>query len=112
MRVAFALQAAAIVVLAGVLWRQTAGPQTYETLSRPTHVQASAGELRVVFSADMTEAELRASLQQIGGHIVAGPSALAVYTLELGTELQPQRALEVLRANPKVRFAEMNSARR
>jgi hypothetical protein len=112
MRVAFALQAAAIAVLAGVLWRQAAGPQSYETLSRPAPTAAAAGQLRVVFNADVTEAELRASLQQINASIVAGPSALAVYTLQLGAEAQPQRALETLRANPKVRFAEVNSAQR
>jgi anti-sigma factor RsiW len=112
MRLAFALQAAAIAVLAGVLWRQAAGPQTYETLSRAAPAAVSAGQLRVVFDAEVKESELRASLQQIHASIVDGPSALGVYTLRLSAEAQPQQALEALRANPKVRFAEMNSAQR
>lgn len=112
MRIAFALQAAAIAVLAGVLWRQAAGPQTYETLSRAAPAVVAAGQLRVVFGADVKESEMRASLRQINASIVDGPSTLGVYTLRLGTGAQPQQALEALRANPKVRFAEMNSAQR
>lgn len=112
MRVAFALQAAAIAILAGVLWHQAAGPQTYETLSRAAPAAVSAGHLRVVFDAEVKESELRASLQQINASIVDGPSTLGVYTLRLSPDAQPQLALEKLRANPKVRFAEMNSAQR
>ncbi len=112
MRVAFALQAAAIAVLVGVLWRQTSAPQTYETLSRAAPTAAAAGQLRVVFNADITEGELRATLQQINANIVAGPSPLAVYTLQLNADAQAAQALAALRANPKVRFAELNSAQR
>jgi anti-sigma factor RsiW len=112
MRVAFALQAAAIAVLAGVLWHQAAGPQTYETLSRAAPAAVSDGQLRVVFDAEVKESELRASLQQINASIVDGPSTLGVYTLQLSADAQPQQALDALRANPKVRFAEMNSAQR
>lgn len=112
MRIAFALQAAAIAVLAGVLWHQATGPQTYETLSRSAPAAVAAGQLRVVFDADVKESELRASLQQIKASIVAGPSTLGVYTLRLDDDAQSQQALDALRANPKVRFAEINSALR
>jgi hypothetical protein len=124
-----ALQAAAMVALLGVLLARldgvapTAGAPTagapaagtpaaaYRTLSDapPAAPEAAPLRLRVIFSPATPEDEMRALLAQVGAQIVAGPSPLGAYTLELRPSPDsesPQLVLAVLRASPAVRFAE------
>jgi len=61
------------------------------------------GDLRVVFDSGMTLQQMQAVLERTGMQITAGPSASGVYTLA-GEGAQP--ALEMLREDPQVRFAE------
>jgi hypothetical protein len=115
------LQAAAIVALLGVLLARldAAAPAAgapaaaYRTLA-DVPAAAAAREaaplrLRVIFSPATPEGEMRALLAQVGAQIVAGPSPLGAYTLELRPSPDsesPQLVLAVLRASPAVRFAE------
>lgn len=83
----------------------------YETLSTNAATPVT-GEprLRVAFAEPMTVGELRTLLRDIDGQIVAGPTALGVYTItvtggERPTEAQ-DRAVVALRAHEQVRLAE------
>jgi anti-sigma factor RsiW len=107
MRIAFALQAAAMLALvAGVALRS---PARYETLSRPPIAATDRSRLHVVFSSDITEGEIRRLLEAAQASIVAGPSPDGIYTVELSLPAADEEAArkvsERLKANPKVRFA-------
>ncbi len=79
-------QTLALVVL-GVLLAQRpepATPATFRTLASAPSTEPSA-QLRVAFSEEVTEGELRRLLLPLSAQIVAGPSPLGVYTLRLPT---------------------------
>jgi len=113
MRWALAAQTAVIVLIVVATMSTRIGPPVpYSTLSDPVVVyEASLSQISVVFAEDITEQEVRTLLNTIQGEIVAGPSAMAVYTVAVpasGDERsgQAQAALEKLRAHPKVQLAE------
>ncbi|MCE3242731.1 MAG: hypothetical protein K0Q83_3238 [Deltaproteobacteria bacterium] len=114
LRWALAAQTAAIVLLATAMtWQASLAPSSlYQTLS-----DAGSGRelgrvhLQVVFADDITEREMRTLLSSIRATIVAGPSAMAVYTVALVADdrevpAQTQERLALLRAHPRVRLAE------
>lgn len=112
-RFTLALQGALVVTLATTLLVRSLVPgEMYQTLSTPAEHPAVKGQqLRLVFAEDITEKELRALLLSTHGRLVAGPSPLGVYTIEMepaNAGTQPdQQAIAQLRAHPKVRLAEM-----
>ncbi|HET7005828.1 MAG TPA: hypothetical protein VFK65_10080 [Candidatus Binatia bacterium] len=114
-RWALAAQTAVIVLLtASTIWQASVAPLSlYRTLSDagsgPAEVQV---HLQVVFADEITEREIRTLLSSTGATIVAGPTPMAVYTLALarddrGGPARIRETLEVLRAHPKVRLAEV-----
>lgn len=81
----------------------------FRTLSAPAAAAPARGALRVVFAPEASEAEVRALLLSVRAQIVAGPSALGVYTLALDGAGAPDPvgvALGLLRADARVRLAE------
>jgi Putative zinc-finger len=108
-----AAQGALILLLVSVMaWQGLFSSETlYRTLSDAGH-QASPvhGQIRVVFTNDMTEHELRTLLADIGGTISKQPSAVGVHTVAIdGAAGSPERVgavLATLRAHPKVLLAE------
>lgn len=83
----------------------------YETLSSDTEPAAAKGpRLRVVFADSATVGDIRQLLRDIDGNIVAGPTALGVYTVALPAADRPDqtlaRALSGLRARNQVKLAE------
>lgn len=108
-RFALALQGACVVALATILMTRGVAPEaTYKTLSNPqTQPSNSATRLHIVVSEDISEKELRALLIDVQGQIVAGPSSVGVYTVELtAAQGAVAQALAKLRANKNVRLAE------
>lgn len=109
-RWALGLQSALVLMLA-VVWLVEPGEQPgYQTMSSAAP-QAAADQttFKIVFADDIIEKELRGLLHGVAAEIVAGPSALGVYTLRMsksGTPDQTQQAMLALRAHPKVRLAE------
>ncbi len=99
------LQTAAIVALLGGF----GGGKTYELLSVPPADQAAGPRIVVAFREDVPERILRETIRGLHGQVVAGPSPLGFYTVELPPEeasLVDQR-LEQLRARKEaIRFAE------
>ena len=114
-RWALAAQTAAIVLLtAATLWQASIAPSSlYRTLSDAgSGPEAGRLHFQLVFADDITEREIRTLLNSIGATIVAGPTPMAVYTVALagddrGEPARTRATLEVLRAHPKVRLAEV-----
>ena len=111
-RFALALQGALVVALATTLLVRGLFPaQPYTTLSNPAAPSVGAGQqVRLVFSDDITEKELRTLVLGVKGRFVAGPSSQGVYTIVLpasNSNAPPiAQVLAQLRAHPKVRLAE------
>lgn len=92
-------------------WRPSAPPApVYQTLSESAPAPAgpeTTARLRLVFAQGTTEQEVRNLLLGIRGQIVAGPSALGVYTVEVPAGPDPlEKVLAHLRAQPRVSLAE------
>ncbi len=105
------LQAAAILALGFLLARGGPAPApAYRTLADPPAATAPAGlRVRVVFAPQASMEQVQALLAQVGAGVVAGPSPLGAYTLDIPKAAEaepPQLLLAVLRANAAVRFAE------
>ncbi len=82
-------------------------PARFETLSTPA-AEAPGGQLRAVFTTDMTLGQLEQLLGARGLQVVAGPTEAGVYTLGLrsASPAAVGATLRALRADPRVRFAE------
>jgi len=112
LRWALAAQAAAILLLAGTLaWsvrsETPAGPATFRTLSSPAPPPVPSTWLRVMFSPKATEQEMRQILLGVRGSLVAGPSPIGAYTVQVPAAGDPVGAvLARLRTDPQVVFAE------
>lgn len=108
---AAALQTIAIAALLGLVWQQREAEMNaprFTTLSAPA-AQPSGALLRVVFSAQMTNAELQQLMRSVDATVVAGPTEAGVYTLRLTRGSSAQdigAALTQVRADPNVVFAE------
>lgn len=109
-RWALALQTTLIALLS--LAVLLPAPQHFETLSRDERSTEPGVALRIVFTEDITERELRELLHGAQASIVQGPSPLGVYTIELAPAGQDRGAavLASLRSHPKVRLAEFVDA--
>ena len=105
-------QAAAILLLAGGLaWSARpavpSGPASYVTLSSPAAAPVPSTRLRVMFSPRATEQEIRQILLGVRGSLVAGPSPIGAYTVQVPATGDPVGAvLARLRTDPQVVFAE------
>lgn len=113
-RLAMVAQFALILILGGVLLTPT-GPGTdgdpgFRTAARAANGadDAAGTTLVIVFQPTVTEQRMSELLADVGGEIVAGPSAGGNYTIRVKAESDADvtRALDTLRGNPDaVRFA-------
>ena len=91
LRGALVAQAAIILLLAGVLiWQELhSGPQgvpapaVYRTLSDSPAARGPVLRLRVMFSPQATEPQIRELLLDVRGELTGGPSTIGVYTVEV-----------------------------
>lgn len=112
--IATSVQAAAIIaLLAAVGWfaMRSVVPSSYQTLTATAEERSTSGVLvRVVFEDSFRIAELRSLLYSMDARIVAGPTSVGAYTIEL--DVRSRKAIsaaavaESLRMQPGVRFAE------
>jgi hypothetical protein len=108
-----ALQAVALLLVVGALgWIWSVGQEpSFRTLSDPAEsTTASQPRLRVVFDDRVSVAEMREILDEIGGHVVGGPSSHGVYTVAIepasGEAVEVSAVIDRLRTHEGVRFAE------
>jgi len=67
------------------------GNRVYRTLAGPEVISPRGPCLQVVFQEDATEGAIRELLLEIGGKIVAGPTPMGVYLIELPEGLDRQQ---------------------
>ena len=115
LRGALVAQAAVIVLLAGVLiWQKlhsgpegVPAPAVYRTLSDAPPARRPVLRLRVMFSPQATERQVRELLLDLRGEITGGPSQLGVYTVEVPVGSDSlQAVLARLRSEAQVMLAE------
>lgn len=99
-----AIAATVMVVQMGVIGTllQNKPDQSLTTLSGSTAPAADGAMLlQVVFSETATAANIRQSLNQINGEIVAGPGAMGIYTVQVSTKNSAD-SISQLRKQPGV----------
>jgi hypothetical protein len=111
MRAALAFEGALALLLAGVIvWQAQSTPKFYKTLSTPAALSQHVGRIRLVFTENIREKELRELLISVRATIIKGPSQVGAYTVEIPlAENAPaslQTMLGMLRAHHHVRLAE------
>jgi hypothetical protein len=110
MRATLALQAAAIAVLCVALWRTVPAAPPYRTVTDMPAGPAVAGPVvKVIFDDQVRLADVKVILAASGLVVATGPSEAGVYTLvprDAGVAEIPPASLALLRADPRVRFAE------
>jgi hypothetical protein len=96
-----------LAALSAMTWSQAASvAPAYRTLSSQD-ASLPAGQIRAVFSPDLTLAGLQGLLSSSKLSVVGGPTEAGVYTLALGdTGASVDTALARLRGDASVRFAE------
>jgi hypothetical protein len=111
-RATLAAQAAAILVLCGVLWLRP-DRDSYRTVTESTPAPTVSGPvIKAIFDDQVRLADLKEILAGAGLVVAAGPSEAGVYTLVTrdakSQEMAPAAAAR-LRADPRVRFAEIGA---
>ncbi len=111
-RATLAAQAAAILVLCGVLWLRP-GANAYRTVTDAAPAASASGAvIKAIFSDQVRLADVKEILASAGLAVAAGPSEAGVYTLvprdSSAQSLVPGAAAR-LRADPRVRFAEVGA---
>ncbi len=105
-----AVQAALLVLVVGlaVFPGGLSSRAPYRTLAQNGERRVGHALIQVVFAENVTEREMRALLARVQGKIVDGPSAVGVYTVEIGANAPDQvmPMVTILRGDPRVRLAE------
>ena len=109
---AMAAQAAVILLLCGVLWQRSTAP-AYRTVTDSTPAPVATGAVvKAIFSDDVRLADVKEILASTGLVVVSGPSEAGVYALaprDAHAGPVTQAAAARLRADPRVRFAELGA---
>jgi hypothetical protein len=100
-------QAATLLVLvagAAWWWREDAatGPGPYQTLTVEQPAASQTAQLRLVFKAEVTEAERRALFAELGLRMVGAPTADGIYTVALPDDANGREFFNRLGADPRV----------
>jgi len=110
MMAAGAVLAVGVGLLAATEWRALSPDRAseYRTASAPPAQPDRDGQIRAVFSPNVTVEELTRIVSETRLTIVGGPSDSGVYTLAVqqGQDLPVADAIARLRSDPRVRFAE------
>ena len=112
LHVLVAAQAAGIVLLGAALWqgRQYSPAPDYRTVTELPAAISPADEIKAIFADQVRLADVKEILAGTNMLIAGGPNAAGVYTLvnaESSSTQAARAALARLRADPRVRFAEL-----
>jgi hypothetical protein len=105
-----AAQFAGLALLGTLLALDTRHEPSYQTLGTAARAASTGDAIAVMFDPAITEAELRRVVTSAGGRIVDGPTTTHAFVLEVPAA-QSGEAIQKLRAEPMVRFAEPLGAR-
>lgn len=110
--VVLAAQAAVILLLCGVLWQRSTAP-VYRTVTDSAPGAVVTGDvIKTIFSDEVRLADVKEILAGTGLIVASGPSEAGVYTLTARDARAGPVTLETaarLRADPRVRFAEIGA---
>jgi len=109
-RMLIAAQFAGLALLGTLLALDTRHEPSYQTLGAAARAASTGDAIAVMFDPAITEAELRRVVTSAGGRIVDGPTTTHAFVLEVPAA-QSGEAVQKLRAEPLVRFAEPLGAR-
>lgn len=112
LRVALAAQAAAILVLCGVLWQRPTAAAYRTVTDAPPAPLATGPVVKAIFDDDVRLADVKEILAGSALTVASGPSEGGVYALVArDAHLAPisTATLARLRADPRVRFAELGA---
>ena len=112
LRALLAAQAAAILVLCGVLWQRPAASAYRTVTDAPPGPIVSGPVVKAIFDDRVRLADVKEILAGSGLVIVSGPSEGGVYALvarDPHARIISSATLERLRADPRVRFAEIGA---
>jgi hypothetical protein len=109
-----AVQSAAIVLLGGALWQwqHRSVAADYRTVTEQSRAPSARFEIKVIFADQVRVADVKDILAQTNLAITAGPNGAGIYTLinaETDSREAAQATLPRLRADPRVRFAELTA---
>jgi hypothetical protein len=109
-----AAQAAGIVVLGAALWQrpQANVPAEYRTVTDQPRAASPVDEIKAIFADQVRLADVKEILAGTNLLVSSGPNAAGVYTLigaESSSAAAAHAALTRLRADPRVRFAELTA---
>jgi len=110
MRMLIAAQFAGLAILGTLLAVDTRHEPNYQTLGASVRGPSTGDAIAVMFDPAITEAELRRVVTGAGARIVDGPTTTHAFVLEVPAA-QSAEAVQKLRAERKVRFAEPLGAR-
>ena len=111
-RAALAAQAAAILVLCGVLWQRPAVPAYRTVTDTAPGAMAAEPVIKAIFDDRVRLADVKEILAGTGLVIVSGPSEAGVYALvtrDARSKTISPATMARLRADPRVRFAEVGA---
>ena len=111
-RATLAAQAAAILVLCGLLWQRPALPPYRTVTDTASSPIASAPVIKAIFDDQVRVADVKEILAGAGLVVASGPSEAGVYVLvtrDARSKAISPAALARLRADPRVRFAEVGA---
>jgi hypothetical protein len=108
-----AIAAGTLVVVVGLTsWltlTSSYDPVAADYVTLTSSADGPAGRIDIVFSNDVTEAEMRSLVREIRGTIVGGPSDIGRYTVLLdgpsSTDAEVAMLIDRLRNDRRVRFA-------
>lgn len=112
LQVLVAAQAAGIVLLGAALWQRQQYRVTpdYRTVTEQPATNAPVDEIKAIFADQVRLADVKEILAGTNLLVSSGPNAAGVYTLigaESSSAAAAHAALARLRADPRVRFAEL-----
>ncbi len=111
-RTTLAAQAAAILVLCGVLWWRPA-PTSYRTVTDAVPMPNTDGTvIKAIFDDRVRLADVKEILADEGLVVISGPSEAGVFALvprDSRSSAEVPAAAARLRADPRVRFAEVGA---
>ncbi len=105
-RVAIAAQ---FVVVLGLVIALTLGDGAGQDIEEPGFEVVSgevAGDFTIAFTPTATDQQIRRLLTDTGTSIIAGPSALGIYTLKISEAIAQDEALAALRASNVTMFVQ------